>query len=567
MLRSYDSRTIHYIYQELNRTIYLPDIQRDFVWEPDRIARLFDSLMGDYPIGSFLFGKVREENKDKWRFYKFIKHFDKEDPRNEEADTKWLRKDIYLVLDGQQRLTALYIGLGGSYRYHYYKWRKGILCLNLLKEPKENEDDPEELLYQFEFKELNEITNSATELWYEVGRILEFDDPEEAINALDAEISHLEQRSKKNARKLISRLHSRIFNTPIINYYEESSQEPDKVVQVFVRANTEGVHLGYSDILMSLATAKWKTIRAKEELNNFVKSLNSIGSGYSFAKDFILKGCLYLTDDLPIQYRVKNFTPINLYKIEDNWEEIKYGLENVVRLISRFGFQNKNITSQNALLPIAYYITKLSKKNYIYSTEQNDVLDQVHIKKWLIMALLLNAFSSSSDSKLNLLRNELKNSISHRFDSDIMLRKLEINTSLSDVQIDNFLDYKYGQKHTYLILSLLYPDRDWKDITYHEDHIFPQSTFTNTNLRSKGYNQTIIDIYMSSYNTLCNLQLLTESENLEKHSKDFDQWIVTRDPNFKQRHLIPALSSYHMDDFEQFISERQKLIRSKLGSI
>jgi uncharacterized protein with ParB-like and HNH nuclease domain len=40
----------------------LPAIQREFVWKPEQIARLFDSLMQGYPIGSFLFWSVERDH-------------------------------------------------------------------------------------------------------------------------------------------------------------------------------------------------------------------------------------------------------------------------------------------------------------------------------------------------------------------------------------------------------------------------------------------------------------------------------------------------------------------------
>ena len=42
------------VVSKLNRDLYLPAIQRELVWGTDRIERLFDSIMGDFPIGSFL---------------------------------------------------------------------------------------------------------------------------------------------------------------------------------------------------------------------------------------------------------------------------------------------------------------------------------------------------------------------------------------------------------------------------------------------------------------------------------------------------------------------------------
>lgn len=52
---------------ETNRYL-LPAIQREVVWSKDQIARLFDSLMRDYPIGSFLFWNVEEQNSKEYTF-------------------------------------------------------------------------------------------------------------------------------------------------------------------------------------------------------------------------------------------------------------------------------------------------------------------------------------------------------------------------------------------------------------------------------------------------------------------------------------------------------------------
>jgi hypothetical protein len=74
-----------------------------------------------------------------------------------------------------------------------------------------------------------------------------------------------------------------------------------------------------ADSGLATATAKWETLDARCEIHDFTDSLNEIGTGYNFGKDFVLKASLYLTDNLPIQYKVKNFSKANLRKIEANW--------------------------------------------------------------------------------------------------------------------------------------------------------------------------------------------------------------------------------------------------------
>jgi len=565
---SYESKSIRDAIEEVNRTYFLPAIQREFVWDTYRVEKLFDSIMGDYPISSFLFWKVREENKKDWDSYEFLRNFNEEEPHNTDTELSGINKDIYLILDGQQRLTSLNIGLKGSYRYFYYRWRKTELYLNLLKPIGRNENNPEELEYQFKFRESSETNNQDNELWYKVGNILDFMDSEDAKSAIDDILIKFSKEKQDTAKKLIGRLHARIHTYKIINYYEEKSQDYDKVVEVFIRANTGGKTLEYSDILLSTATAKWNKLNAREEIYTFTDNINKIGAGYNFGKDFVLKGALYLTKDLPIQYKVRNFTKGNLEKIEDNWLNIKKGLEDTIKLVNKFGFNSKNITSAMALLPIAYYLIELNRSNYINSSVKEDVQNQSTIKKWLILVLLKNSFGGSSDTTLNNLRTEIESATDYtQFPLDNLNRKLGISASFSDEEIENLLSTNYKTKYSYLILSLLYPDRDWKDSVFHEDHIFAKSLFTPAKLRKRGYEETKIEEYQGYFNTILNLQLLSDSENLEKSASDFDFWLSRRDKNFKERHTIPALDSYHFDDFIGFAKKRKEILKSKLNAI
>ena len=570
LIMSYIPKTISEVVSEfLNRTTFLPAIQREYVWSTYDIEKLFDSIMGDYPISTFLFWKIREENKNEWTAYEFIRDYDNETPHNKEANLAGINQDIYLVLDGQQRLTSLFIGLKGSYRYYYYNWRKTKLYLNILKEPLKGEN-PEELVYQFEFRENNSpnLRNPHPQFWYLVGDILNFEDAEDAKKDVKQQLKDFTEEQKDIANSLIGRLHSRIHTSRLLNYYEEKSQDYDKVVEAFIRANTGGVKLEYSDILLSTATAKWKNLNAREEIHSFTDTINNIGSGYSFGKDFVLKGCLYLTEGLPIQYQVKNFNKTNLEKIENNWENIKENIHNTIQLISKFGLTDKNLVTKNALLPIALYLQKLNKKNFVNSTNIEDVKNQMLIQNWLILVLLKGAFGGSSDTTLKGLQEVINKQIDYSlFPFEELNRKLEIESSFSDTEIEKLLLTNYSTKYSYLILSLLYPDRDWKERKFEEDHIFPKAEFTTANLKSRNYDTNRISEYQSYNNTILNLELLTDSENREKNSQDFGDWFSTRDNNFKTRHFIPTIKNYNFDSFTDFVLERKKILKEKLHSI
>lgn len=554
--------------RQLNRDLYLPAIQREFVWGTGQIERLFDSIMSDFPIGSFLFWRLEQKNKDEWPVYEFIREFDGEDPHNPPANMAGITKDITLALDGQQRITSLFIGLRGSYRYFYYRWRKESLYLNLLKIPTPNEDNPEELAYGFAFRENEEPQGDKPQLWYLAGRILDFEDAEDAKSDMRARLADLDEEQRSNALRLIGRLHNRIHTTPIGNYYEEMSQDYDKVLQVFVRANSGGKPLEYSDLLLATATAKWESLDARSEIHDLTDSLNDIGNGYGFGKDFVLKASLYLTDGLPIQYKVKNFTKHNLGLIENNWDNIKQSLSTTVRLISRFGFSNKNVVAPLALLPIALYIRKRGNWSFDTSSNAADAEAQVTIRKWFVFSTLKNAFGSSTDTTLTRLRELLMDSsTTTAFPAGPLYQSLNIEPNLTEAEIVRILEYGYQGRYTNLALSLMYPNRDWKDAVFHEDHVFPQTEFQVSKLKKRGYDDSKVNFYINSYNSLANLQLLTDTENLSKNATPFDEWLKTRDPAFRKRHLIPQLPAYGFDAFEQFQKERTKLIALALKQI
>ena len=110
----YRSETIAVAINRMNRQYFLPAIQREFVWKTEQIIQLFDSIMRGYPISSFLFWELKPENRDKWQVYEFLEKGQDGGMHNQLASTDGI-PSMSLVLDGQQRLTSLMIGLKGSY--------------------------------------------------------------------------------------------------------------------------------------------------------------------------------------------------------------------------------------------------------------------------------------------------------------------------------------------------------------------------------------------------------------------------------------------------------------------
>ena len=133
----------------------LPAIQREFVWKPEQIERLFDSLMQGYPFGTFLLWEVQSDNANSFVFYDFMRDYHERDNPHCTKLPVIHNRQLIAVLDGQQRLTALNIGLSGSMATRIPgRWRNNpdaypqtFLYLNLLGDgPFEDGEQ-----YQFEF--------------------------------------------------------------------------------------------------------------------------------------------------------------------------------------------------------------------------------------------------------------------------------------------------------------------------------------------------------------------------------------------------------------------------------
>src|ERR1035441_5535688 len=143
---NYQSETIASALQKLNKEYFLPTLQREFVWDSKRICKLFDSLMRGYPISSFLLWKVPPEAHEGLEIYKFLNSVS-ELGKHKERKRIDLVSELTFVLDGQQRLTSILVGLDGSYEAKK-KHAKGphktsvqLLYLDLLRDGHRAEDN------------------------------------------------------------------------------------------------------------------------------------------------------------------------------------------------------------------------------------------------------------------------------------------------------------------------------------------------------------------------------------------------------------------------------------------
>ena len=551
-----------------NNRYLLPAIQREFVWWPHQIERLFDSLMRGYPIGSFLFWRVDPETAKNYNFYQFITNYDQRKPHNPVHGAPATVPGLKAVLDGQQRLTALNVGLHGSGRWklprlwwnnpHAFPERR--LYLNLLAPRMENE---EELSYKFsllpegEAKDRNHRNDH--EHWYRVGDIL---DVEDAADLIDV-VHDLGLARTREPQKMLNRLHRVVHSDGIVSAYEEANQNPERVLNIFVRTNSGGTPLSYSDMLLSMAVAQWDKVDARQEIHALVDEIKSIGRGFWFNHDFVLKACLMLGDSDSIRFKVENFRKSKIGALQDQWDHIRNTIIKTVELASSFGYSGQTLTSANALLPIAYYL------HHRQPTPGDR--DRKTIRYWLIRSLLKRGtWSSGVDNLLVSIRRAIRESpCDDGFPAHLIEKAMPSGKSLifDDEELQDLADASYGGRASSL-LFLVYDFVDVATNRFHIDHVFPRALMTPARLKQAGVDEKRIPEYRERVNRLANLQLLKGSTNTSKGAKPPADWLRAHYSEEERRHHcylhdlgdIPT----EVDGFLDFYEARRGRILGKL---
>lgn len=565
----YENMTVKTVIDKINSgEMYLPAIQRKYVWNEEQITKLMDSILLGYPIGTFLFWDIDKDTiiEKGYSFYQFIKNYHERDFfSNTTAPDPIIKEKIWGVLDGQQRLTSLYISLQGTLAMKLPKKRwdnddafpRKELYFNLLSE-KENDDD--EITYEFKFLTVDEANKLQNKLWFKAKEILNI----ESVSELNQLMIANKWVSNDKIVNNLSTLWESLVNTAIINYFKIKKTSIDDVLDVFIRVNSGGTILSKTDLLFSTIVSHWD--KARDEIENLLQSINKIGERFNFNNDFIMRTCLYLMD-LPINLKVESFKKENIYEIRDKWDDIKLAIKKTAELLNEFGFNSENIISYNACIPIIYYIFK------------DGIIDgntSQELKKYIIVAQLKQLYGIASNTVLNVTREQLRIKAN---DSDYKLRNSRFELKqfyginftgdksfrYTEPEIDELFELEKGA-YTFMILSLLYPNLKFSQQSFHQDHMHPYSSFSTKNLKEIGVAENDIINWQKDRNKLANLQLLEGKENESKNAKSLKEWLMVTS-NKENAKYLPANASYELKDFYEFIKLRKELMSNKLKEI
>ena len=140
----------------------------------------------------------------------------------------------------------------------------------------------------------------------------------------------------------------------------ESTESLDRVLDIFIRVNSQGQPLSKSDLLMSIATAQWQIKDARDEIPATLRRVNGIHPGFGFDRDHVLKAGLVLAGISDVGFRARPSTSRTCRRLENEWDAISQTLYRTVELLASFGLSRDNIDAGMVLIPVAHYLHRRS---------------------------------------------------------------------------------------------------------------------------------------------------------------------------------------------------------------
>lgn len=528
---------------------WLPNIQRPFVWSEEQIYRLFDSILREYPISTLLIWKTRSSV----RCRKFIDNY-KVGLRLSDFYVPENDKKKCLVLDGQQRLQGLFIGLCGSYegRELYFDILSGEVSA------------PDDIKYKFSFLD----SKKAAFPWIKFKELV-FDKScnllSTAKNLIMAAGKNLTPKEETKITENVGIIFKNFHSDDGISYQELDSidnidlYKEDDVVEIFIRANSGGTTLSKSDLLFSLLTSSWDD--ANDNMEIILDELNA--RQFDFKRDFILKTCLTLLDQ-GASYEVSKFRKNDIReKIKSEWERIVSTIKDVADFVqgSTFIRCDEALPSYLVLIPLIYL-----RYHFFDSWKEKK-----NVELYLIRSLLTGVFGGRPDQLIDNIVSKLKER--KVFDVDEVFGVIRSEGRSLELTEDKFWTMGYGSKNIHLLFNLWYRTFNYTPAYAGNlpqvDHIFPQSLLRRVRISNphKGLNN-IIRYGKVDRNQLANCMLLSATENGAGGKGDTppEEWFKDKNPEYLKLHMVPNDPDlWKLERFEDFIEERKKLIKASLG--
>ncbi|EMG99660.1 DUF262 domain-containing protein [Helicobacter pylori] len=398
-------------------------------------------------------------------------------------------------------------------------------------------DNPEDN-YEFEFH-AKTPENDEKHWWFKVGDILE----------LKSVVNYAREHNLGDGEtELLEKLNKAFHDKQLISFFEETEKDLDKVLNIFIRVNSGGTELSYSDLLMSILSF---SSDIREKMNELVDALKDQGFS-NMKQDQVLKTCLLLIGK-DTTFELKNFNKKNIKEIEDNWEKITDSVYNAAKLLETFGYAGY-LGSAYILSSLAYF--------YFFKSKMNES-DKEQALKFVRNAQITSYFTPSTDTKLNNIAHSMKDAPTFESFNHNLAKHETSPLKITNDAIEEMMCLS-SHARVFPILQILYPHLNYKTTTFHIDHIYPKSKFNEKNKKLDK------DFYgWKDY--LFNRQPLEGAENIAKKAKDPEVWLKEEYKDhqqaieeYKKRNYIDPTLKLEWENIKEFREKREEAIIERL---
>lgn len=555
-MAEWEALKIHDVIQDIsNNLIVLPVIQRNLVWDEEKMELLFDSLLKGNSFGGIM--SLEEEKGSKPLFA--FRYFSKEGELHDSDLPPILDHSTTLIIDGQQRLQAFYMGLKGGVNGK-------SLYFNLFSQGD----------YEFEFAgQINDLASSRKEddlviplFWYQVPVLYtslhRIGGDDRRIASEIIKTRNIQDESMKDLiYDNVRRFERSVFGMSSVGiskvFIDQTNPDGERrrMVELFRRLNDGGTRLSALDLAAS--ALKGFDYRLEGFLRRDIPQFLDIG----FGQDEVIKLVFLLQDN-----HVKEVTDISKADADfviGHAPRILKSLE-VLRILLKdaglYEYYNGGGRSVIPLYFIAYHIFYKSdsteKLSTLYANYDVNNADFSNIKRWLYLSLLNGVFSRGKGwipyiTGVRKILNIVSQYKGNLFPTDELFSVYEshplvFNREVSESNLVNWdISFAFYLMYNHISLS-------GRDI----DHIQPKSLLEQANIPAQ------------KIHSLCNYQLLDEQTNrVDKRAIELCKWLGNQkemDINqYLERHLIPHDPDlWKLKNYDKFLSERSSAIVEKI---
>jgi uncharacterized protein with ParB-like and HNH nuclease domain len=516
--------------------LFVPAFQREYVWRREDAKDLISSLIKGYPTGTMLTWETNNppELKGDWQY----------NPQ---------QGAVKIILDGQQRITTLYLLIRGQIPYYYKE-------TEILHNPKGlyiNVQNQELQYYKKTLMDNNPYWLNITDIFQKKVR------ERDVIRSISDKGTVLTREDEDK----ISDNFRAVENIPDLEFLEQSipvKATLKEAIDIFYIVNSSGVNLTDAELALAQISGYWPTARELFKKKLAVLSEN----GFVFKLDFIvycLLGILYHQGSDMTKLHDKS----NEEKLREVWNQLDTRiLDYLVSLLRSKAYidHSNEINSVYALVPIVVYLYKKGSAS-LTQDEINKII------KWFYYSQIRQRYISQLQQKL-----DKDNGIVAKSDSpfDELLNIIKLERPL-EISPDEFVGVDI-RNALYSLMRWYFKSKNAVCFTtgvgirknmgskylLEWDHIFPYSV-----LKANGYNVNNRYKYALAQE-ITNRVVLTQIANRTKSdhpAKDYLTDVKKRFPDALKLQCVPDDQSlWELDRFEQFLQSRREILARELNS-